>query len=100
MEAKWFAGRLKELREAAGLTQKELADLAGMSKDGISHLEQGRREPSWASVLAISGALQVSVEAFTIEPRADLPEPRRGRPPKALKEKAQPRKSTPKKSKK
>ena len=50
MGAEWFAGRLRELRERAGLTQKDLADRAGVSKATVADLEQGRYEPSWPMV--------------------------------------------------
>jgi transcriptional regulator with XRE-family HTH domain len=82
MDAKWFAGRLKELREQTGLTQQGLGERAGLSKGGIADLEQGRREPTWATVIALSQALGVACTAFLQEP-ASVPEPRRGRPRKA-----------------
>ena len=81
MSAEWFAGRLKELREQARLTQPELADKAGLSKAGIADLEQGRREPSWATAVALAGALGVEVTAFLQQP-APRPQTGRGRPPK------------------
>jgi len=76
-----FAGRLKELRAAAGLTQGRLAEQAGLTKDGVAQLEQGRREPTWATVLVLAQALGVSCEAFTHEP-ITISEPKRGRPVK------------------
>ena len=88
MSAEWFAGRLKELREQAGLTQPELADRAGLSKAGIADLEQGRREPSWATAVALAGALGVEVTAFLQEPAPREPAGR-GRPPKATAEQAE-----------
>jgi transcriptional regulator with XRE-family HTH domain len=81
MEAQWFAGRLRELRQAAGLTQAELAERAGMAKDGIAHLEQGRRAPAWESVIALCKALQVRCDAFLIAPQDNTPRGR-GRPGK------------------
>src|SRR5947209_2365356 len=81
-DASTFAPRLKELRERAGLTQKELAERAGLTKDGIAHLEQGRREPGWATVLALANALGVSCQAFAEEP-APRSGSGRGRPRKA-----------------
>jgi predicted transcriptional regulator len=30
-----------------GLTQAQLADRAGLTKDGVAHLEQGPREPGF-----------------------------------------------------
>jgi transcriptional regulator with XRE-family HTH domain len=77
-----FAGRLKELRIAAGLTQKQLADKAAMSQAGIADLEQGRNKPSWASVLALAAALGVDCRAFQQEPASDVQQGR-GRPAKA-----------------
>ena len=59
-----FAVRLRELREAAGLTQSQLADRAGMHLHGITKLEQGDRAPAWATVLALAEALEVGCEAF------------------------------------
>ena len=82
MNAEWFAGRLRELREAAGLTQQQLADRSGTGWRTIAHLEGGDRQPSWGTVLALCQALGVTCEAFTHEPVADLA-PRPGRPPKA-----------------
>jgi transcriptional regulator with XRE-family HTH domain len=81
MDTSTFGRRLKELREQAGLTQPQLADKAKLSKAGIADLEQGRREPSWATVQALAAALEVSCEAFNQEP-AERPEVGRGRPPK------------------
>ncbi len=81
MSADRFAGRLKELREQARLTQQELADKAGMSKGGIADLEQARREPSWATAVALAEALGVDCTAF-LEAPAPRPQTGRGRPPK------------------
>ena len=81
MSAEWFAGRLKELREAAGLTQQQLAERAGMNRFGVAQLEQGRNKPGWETVLILSPALGVSCEAFNQEPEASS-QPRRGRPRK------------------
>lgn len=91
MASEIFAGRLRELRTAAGISQKELADKAGMTKDGIAHLEQGRRSPSWETVLALASALGVEVGAFTIAPK-DAPPSERGRPRKASDSEGEPAK--------
>ena len=71
--AKPFGEVLQELRERAGLTQLALAEKAGVSQRGISHLEQGLRSPNWDTVLALCAALGVSCEAFSKE--AALPTP-------------------------
>src|SRR5205807_1156951 len=52
-----FADRLKTLREEAGLSQRELGERAGLTRDAVSSLEQGRREPTWETVQALASAL-------------------------------------------
>jgi transcriptional regulator with XRE-family HTH domain len=75
-----FAGRLRELRKAAGLTQGELAERAGMHRHGITKLELGERQhPSWDTVQALARALGVSTEAFVVKEKPAAP---RGRPRK------------------
>ncbi|HEY7309662.1 MAG TPA: helix-turn-helix transcriptional regulator [Gemmataceae bacterium] len=82
MLADRFAGRLRELRAQAGLSQKELADKAGIVLSAVGHLEAGRRSPSWETVLALCAALGVDCTAFTIEPK-ETQAPQRGRPRKS-----------------
>lgn len=60
-----FGARLRDLRSAAGLSQAQLAEKAGMNVFGVAKLEQGQREPSWATVLALAGALNVECTAFS-----------------------------------
>jgi transcriptional regulator with XRE-family HTH domain len=81
MSASHFAGRLRELREQTGLSQKELADKANLTTDGVSRLERGDRSPSWETAVALAEALGVEVTAFLQEP-APRPQTGRGRPPK------------------
>jgi DNA-binding XRE family transcriptional regulator len=91
MKAEWFAGRLRELREAAGLTQEQLAERAGMAWRTITHLEGGDRKPTWETVLALCLALRVDCGEFAKEPTTQH-EPRRGRPPKTVPEQSVPKK--------
>jgi transcriptional regulator with XRE-family HTH domain len=81
MGAEWFAGRLRELRTNAGLTQKELAERAGLGLRMITYVESGEQTPSWATVVALSQALAVPTDAF-LQPPGELPPPRPGRPRK------------------
>jgi transcriptional regulator with XRE-family HTH domain len=75
----WFAGRLKELREKAGLSRRDLAKLAGMrSAAGIRNLEQGIRKPSWDTVIALCHAFNVGCDEF-LQPPGSAP----GAPAKA-----------------
>jgi DNA-binding XRE family transcriptional regulator len=82
MSAEWFAGRLRELRGEARLTQGQLAERAGVKRDAVARWERGTREPSWSNVLALADALAVSTEAFRQEP-GPAPPPQPGRPPRA-----------------
>jgi transcriptional regulator with XRE-family HTH domain len=82
MTAEWFAGRLKELREQAGLTQRTLADKASVHVDAIARWEAGRREPLWGNVLALAAALGVEVGAFAVAPQEQAAPRSRGRPRK------------------
>src|SRR5262245_14022213 len=81
MSAEWFAARLRELREQAGLTQKELAERVGTTVRNVSRLETGTQEATWPTVVALARLFGVSCDAFLQQP-ASLPMPQRGRPPK------------------
>jgi transcriptional regulator with XRE-family HTH domain len=62
-----FGRILRELREAKGLTQTELAALAGTHRQVVARLELGTNEPQWLTVQALAKALGVGVEVFTGE---------------------------------
>ena len=68
-EKSFFANRLKQLRQQAGLTQEQLAYRSGLSGAAIRHLEQGLREPTYATLLKLADALGVSLAAFEPEGR-------------------------------
>src|ERR1041385_1788583 len=73
MNADWFAGRLRELREGAGLTQQGLAERAGLTREGVAQLETGRREPAWRTVVALCRALGVRSDDFLRQPAINPP---------------------------
>jgi predicted ATPase/transcriptional regulator with XRE-family HTH domain len=55
-----FGGLLRQLRKAAGLTQAELAERAGLSVRGINDLERGaRRTPRRDTLTLLSNALDL-----------------------------------------
>ena len=88
-----FAGRLRELREAAGLSQYALAKRSGLTKQAISRLEHGTRDPAWETVQRLALALGVDCRSFG-DPSITLPgvESRKspGRPPKPAAEAERP----------
>ncbi len=56
-----FGARLRRLREAAGLTQEELASRAGLSAKAVSALERGeRKRPYPHTIGALADALELS----------------------------------------
>ncbi|MDN3522124.1 cupin domain-containing protein [Halomonas ramblicola] len=57
-------GRLRQLRLARGLSQRELAKRAGVTNSTISLVEQNSVSPSVSSLKKILDALPVSISAF------------------------------------
>jgi transcriptional regulator with XRE-family HTH domain len=55
-----FAKRLRDLRDAAGLTQQEMGTKAGLSISNLAQLEQGQKsDPRLSTILALARALGV-----------------------------------------
>ncbi|MDP3403671.1 MAG: helix-turn-helix domain-containing protein [Brevundimonas sp.] len=57
-----LGSRLKEVRMAAGLTQAELAERAGVSRKTINTVENGVFVPSTLLALSLASVLGTSVE--------------------------------------
>ena len=51
---------IKEKREELGLTQKELAEKAGITQSFLCDIEQGRSKPSIDTAVKIANALNIS----------------------------------------
>jgi transcriptional regulator with XRE-family HTH domain len=80
-----FAGRLRELRETAGLTTYALAKKCGLTKQALYRLEQGDSEPTWQTVQLLAAALGVDCRSFIdpdLQPPPQEPARPRGRPRK------------------
>lgn len=60
-----FGPRLRELRRAAGHTQRALASAAGVHWTSVARVERAAMEPSWSLALKLAKALGVGVDAFT-----------------------------------
>lgn len=69
--------RIKELREAAGLTQAELATLSLKTVETISNFERGKTLPSVRTLVALAPHLDCSPADFfsklSLEPRSPDP---------------------------
>lgn len=53
--------RLVQVRLKKGISQNRLAELTGLSRSGIRHLEDGETNPTFYSVLKIATALKVKI---------------------------------------
>jgi transcriptional regulator with XRE-family HTH domain len=65
-----LARNVRQLRSARGLTQSQLARLAGLPRATWTHLESGEANPTLAVLNRAADALQVSVEELISTPRA------------------------------
>jgi transcriptional regulator with XRE-family HTH domain len=52
---------IRELRSKTGMTQEAVAQRAGITVAHLSGIERGHANPSWAAVMAIADALDVSI---------------------------------------
>lgn len=71
VEAEIFGKRLRQLRLAAGWTQEQFAEAAGITTTYTSDLERGTKVPSLTIALRISRAFRISIAEllrdFTVE---------------------------------
>lgn len=74
-----FGDQLRQLREGGGLTQEELAERSGVSKETISLIERGQvRRPRKDTVTRLADALGITGEAraeFSRQPRQAMVPP-------------------------
>ncbi len=61
-----FGALLKHYRMAAGLTQEELAERAGLSVRGIMYLEHGGRSPHRDTIRRLGQALGLAPQVATV----------------------------------
>jgi len=73
-----FGARLRELRQARGMTMASMAEAIGVSPAYLSALEHGKRgRPTWGLLQRIIGHLNIIWdEAEELERLADLSHPR------------------------
>jgi len=71
-----LAGRLarnvKQLRQARGLTQTQMAKIYGLPRATWANLESGAANPTLAVLHRVAFALQVSIEEIIAAPRAGV----------------------------
>lgn len=57
-----FSTRLKELRSARNLTQKAVAESAGIATMAYQRYEYGTREPAFRQLIALADYFDVSLD--------------------------------------
>jgi transcriptional regulator with XRE-family HTH domain len=63
--------RLRDRRQALGLTLKDVADAAGLSVGFISQIERGITTPSLVSLIHVCRVLEAQVGDFLAQPRGE-----------------------------
>ena len=64
-----LADNLRAIRETRGLSQAQLAQLAGIPRPTWTHLESGGANPTLAVLIKVAAALQVRLEELLAPPR-------------------------------
>jgi transcriptional regulator with XRE-family HTH domain len=59
-----FGQKLRQLREAAGLSEAKLAEASGVPFGTLHNYGQGIRKPTLAAALKLARALRVSTDVF------------------------------------
>jgi transcriptional regulator with XRE-family HTH domain len=60
---------VRAIRLERGITQEQLANNTGLQQTWISHIERGRRNPSWSNVVRLAEGL--GVEVWELAKRAE-----------------------------
>ena len=67
MNSEAVGKRIKSVRQSKGITQEQLAELAGLSPNHMSAIERGIKMPQLDSFVAICNALGVSADTLLID---------------------------------
>jgi transcriptional regulator with XRE-family HTH domain len=59
-----LGAEIRALREAKGLSQERLADVAGLHRNFIGLIERGQRNPTFLTLVAISTKLGLPLSAL------------------------------------
>jgi XRE family transcriptional regulator, regulator of sulfur utilization len=65
-----LSANIRQLRQARGLTQEQLAKESGVPRATWAHLESGGANPTLNVLVRVATALQVSIEELISAPRA------------------------------
>src|SRR5436309_10585753 len=65
-----LAQNVRQLRDARGMTQQQMARIAGLPRATWANLESGAANPTLTVLYRVAAALQVSIEELISSPRA------------------------------
>ena len=68
--ASHLAANIRQLREARGMTQEQMARLSDVPRPTWANLESGEANPTLSVLIKVAGALQVPLEELIGPPRA------------------------------
>lgn len=57
-----FSERLQQVRQERGFSRKEIADILEITPRAYQYYEEGKREPNYDRLVAISNFLKVSAD--------------------------------------
>lgn len=61
-ETETIGQMVRDAREEQGITQAALAELVGRTHTMVSHIEAGRKEPSWETMIKLAEVLGLSLD--------------------------------------
>ena len=90
-----LGANIRQLREARGLTQQQVAKLAAIPRATLAHLESSDGNPTLMVLSAVADAFQVSLEELVAAPRAPFEHFPKGRVPVRMRGEVEVRKLLP-----
>ncbi|MBN2191521.1 MAG: helix-turn-helix transcriptional regulator [Polyangiaceae bacterium] len=67
-----LAANVRRLREERGLTQRQLAELSGVPRPTLAHIESGEANPTLHVLVKVAAALSSPIEGLIGNPRATV----------------------------
>jgi transcriptional regulator with XRE-family HTH domain len=61
---------VQTIRAERGMSQVQLSDKTGLMQSWISHIEHGRRNPTWSNIVRLADGLGVRVAPLAVRAEA------------------------------
>ena len=69
--SRYLAENMQNLRRKRGLSQAQMAELAGIPRTTLTSIESGSGNPSLTNLIRIAAAFHISIEELLSRPRSD-----------------------------